>query len=206
MKILEESERAISIASQFLYEGKVISFATDTVYGLAADATNFRAVEALYKIKNRDSKKPIAIFVKDLAAAKKIFLFDELSQKIAEKFLPGSLTLVLKINAQSSCCLASNLNENDDQFLGFRIVNHQFTQNLLEEFGGILAVTSANPSNQEAAVNAEQVKKYFAKSNLDLLVDSGKSAQSLPSTVVKISNQKLTILRQGALEIKYENI
>jgi hypothetical protein len=129
------------------------SFATDTVYGVGVDASNFKAVEDLYKLKNRDKEKPIAIFVKDLAAAKKIFLFDELSEKIAKKFLPGSLTLVLQINHKSTYSLASNLNNNDDGFLGFRIIENNFIKNLLEKFNGIIAVTSANLSNEQPALS-----------------------------------------------------
>jgi L-threonylcarbamoyladenylate synthase len=202
VKIINASEKnSIELACEFLKAGKIISFATDTVYGLAVDAANDKAVENLFKIKNRDEKKPIAIFVKDLATAKKIFIFDELSKKIAKKFLPGSLTLVLKTNSQNSQKLSSHLNQNNDNFLGFRIVDNQFVKNLLQKFGGILAVTSANPSNQKPAISADEVAKYFTKSNLDLLIDSGKSKWQEPSTVAKIADGEITILRQGTLKI-----
>ena len=72
----ENNPNAATLASEFLRDGKIISFSTDTVYALAADASNFQAVETLYQIKNRDPEKPIAIFVKDLDAAKKIFFFE----------------------------------------------------------------------------------------------------------------------------------
>ena len=76
MLVVKEGDPdALNIACDFLCAGKIISFATDTVYGLAADATNHAAIATLYRIKNRDEKKPIAIFVKDLTTAKKIFYF-----------------------------------------------------------------------------------------------------------------------------------
>ena len=202
MHIVNESEKnAVALACDFLRAGKIISFATDTIYALAVDASNVKAVEALYKIKNRDEKKPIAIFVKDLAAAEKIFFFDEIVEKIAEKNLPGSLTLVLKTKFQNSDKIAPNLNQGGDGFLGFRIPDHTFTKKLLAEFDGILAATSANFSAQKPALSAAEVEKYFADSDLDLLVDGGKSAQQIASTVAKISDKKITILRQGSLTL-----
>lgn len=207
MQVIKESDKnSVELACEFLRAGKVISFATDTIYGLAVDAANSKAVETLYKIKNRDEKKPIAIFLKDLATAKKIFLFDELSQKISEKFLPGALTLVLKTKEPSLAGIASNLNKNSDGFLGFRIVDHKFTKNLLEKFGGNLAVTSANLTNQKAAVSAKEVEKYFSQSNLDLLIDGGTCEQQVASTVAKIYDKKITILRQGLINLSdYES-
>jgi L-threonylcarbamoyladenylate synthase len=198
--IKQSDQNAIELACQALHEGKIISFASDTVYGIGVDATNFKAVEDLYKIKNRDQNKPIAIFLKDLEAAKKIFYFDEISNKIAEKFLPGKLTLVLKKKPQELTKIAFNLNNSDDEFLGFRLIKNDFIENLLEKFGGILAVSSANLSNQNSATSAIEVKKYFAKSNLALLIDGGKSAELEPSTVVKIFDKNIIILRHGAID------
>lgn len=199
MQVINEKDpKAIELACEFLRQGKIISFATDTVYGIAADASNFKAVEKLYKLKNRDDKKPIAIFLKDLAAAKKIFLFDEISEKIAQNFLPGKLTLVLETKSKTASGLASNLNKNQDNFLGFRIVDNFFITNLFKNFDGILAVTSANLTNQNAAKSAAEVEKYFT--DLDLVIDGGICVFE-PSTVAKISNKKITILRQGPINL-----
>lgn len=196
MLIIKESDpNAVNLACEFLRAGKIISFTTDTVYGLAVDAANSKAVENLFALKKRDQKKPIAIFVKDLNAAKKIFYFDETAEKIAEKFSSESLTLILEKKPESTRLLAANLNQNDEKFLGFRIVNRDFIQNLLTKFAGILAVTSANPSTAKAAIRASEVEEYFAKSNLDLLVDGGKSEREIASTVIKIVDQKIQIIR-----------
>ena len=207
MQIIKESDlNSVDLACDFLAAGKIIAFATDTVYGLAVDASNSNAVEALYKLKKRDEKKPIAIFVKDLEAAKKIFFFDGISTKLATKFLPGSLTLVLETKAEAVSGLALNLNQNNNKFLGFRVIDNDFIQNLLKKFDGILAVTSANESSQKSARSAEEVEKYFKYSQLDLLIDGGISKQETASTVVKITDGKVTILRQGLTNIAdYEN-
>lgn len=198
MQIIKESDNAaIDLACEFLRAGKIISFAADTVYGLAVDASNSKAVDALFALKQRDLKKPIAIFVKDLEAAKKIFYFDETATKISERFARESLTLILETKARGTPLLASNLNQNNNKFLGFRIVNRDFITKLLEKFGGILAVTSANPSNEKAALTALEVEKYFTNSNLDLLIDGGKSERGIASTVIKISGGKTEIIRPG---------
>ena len=202
MQIIKESDKnAVDIAYEFLRAGKIISFAADTVYGLAVDASNSKAIDDLYKVKNRDEKKPIAIFVKDLEAAKNIFFFDEQATKIAEKFLPGSLTLVLQKNPKASLFLAQNLNNKDDEFLGFRIVDREFIKKLLEKFDGNLAVTSANPSSLESAIRAEEVIKYFQNSKVNLLIDGGECVLKVASTVIKIFNKKITVLRQGLINI-----
>ena len=199
MKIISENNSdAVALAKQFLQDGLLISFASDTVYGIACDASNSKAAERLYDLKNRDPKKPIAIFVKDLETAKKIFIFDELSEKIAQEFFPGALTLVLKTQPNIQIKISPDLNK-DNEFLGFRIVDRNFIKNLMANFDGVLAVTSANLAGQNPAASAKEVKKYFSNSKLDLLIDGGISQEKEASTVVKINNQKLEILRQGAI-------
>ena len=190
----EKDPNAATLASEFLHHGKVISFSTDTVYALAADASNFKAVEALYQIKNRDPKKPIAIFVKDLDAAKKIFFFDKKAEEIAKKFLPGALTLVLETRDEAFSYIASNLNRNSDNFLGFRVVDNFFVKELFKKFDGILAVTSVNISGATAATNPDEIKNTLP--NIDLLIE-GEISHQPASTVAKIIDNKITILRQG---------
>lgn len=201
--IKETDHNSVELACQILRDGKIISFATDTVYGIAVDASNSKAVKNLYEIKNRDEGKPIAIFVKDLAAAENFFFFDDLAKEISKKFFPGQLTLVLKTRPKALNFIARNLNRNRDSFLGFRIVNSFFVKKLFEKFDGILAVTSANLSNDIPATSVSEVKKYFAK--LDLILDGGVCKES-PSTVAKISDNRITILRHGSVNLsEYEN-
>ncbi len=203
-KIIQESDPdSLDLACTSLREGKIISFFCDTVYGLAVDASNSDAVESLYQIKSRNKRKPIVIFLKDLAEAKKIFYFDEIAEKIAEQFLPGNLTIILKTHTKSSASLSPNLNYLRDQFLGFRIPKSPFINQLLKKFNGILAVTSANPSSQKAATNANDVEKYFSNSNLKILIDSGAAKGTTEgntaSTIIRIHDKKISILRHGAI-------
>lgn len=202
MKIISENNpNVVNLACEALKNGEVIAFATDTVYGIACDAANSKAVKKLYDIKKRDEKKPIAIFVKNLAMAEEIFLFDELSKKIAQNFLPGSITLVLQKKIDSSIKLAGNLNPQDDS-LGFRIVDRKFIAELMSNFAGVLAVSSANLSNQNPALTAKDVEKYFLNSTLKLIVDGNCKKNAEVSTVIKVANKKIEILRFGAIKQK----
>jgi len=202
MKIINQKKiNAVDIAIDFLNSGKVICFATDTVYGVAVDATNFDAVERLYQLKDREKNKPIAIFIKDLNMAKKLFIFDDLSTRIAERYMPGDITLILETNKFAQKILAKNLNNNNNNFIGFRIVESYFVKKLFEKYNGILAVSSANKSFKEACSSANLVKKNLK--NLDLLI-AGNKTSKISSTIVKIDNGKLNLIRQGKLILNYD--
>ena len=127
MRIIDQKKSdAVEVAIDFLQRGKVICFATDTVYGVAVDATNPMAVERLYQLKNREKNKPIAIFLKDLKSAKKLFIFNDLAEEIVDKYTPGGITIILKTTNFAKKILAKNLNNIDNDFIGFRIVDSFF--------------------------------------------------------------------------------
>ena len=199
----EKKSNAVAVAIDFLQKGKVISFATDTVYGVAVDATNPKAVEGLYKLKKRDKNKPIAIFLKNLESAKKLFIFNDLAREVVEKYMPGDITVILKTTNYAKKILAKNLNNNDNNFIGFRIIDSYFVQKLFEKYNGILAVSSANEASQNPCISASLVKKNLK--NLDLLI-AGKKTSKISSTIVKIVDNELTLIRQGKLILKdYDN-
>ena len=195
----EKKSNAVAVAIDFLQKGKVISFATDTVYGVAVDATNPKAVEGLYKLKKRDKNKPIAIFLKNLESAKKLFIFNDLAREVVEKYMPGDITVILKTTNYAKKILAKNLNNNDNNFIGFRIIDSYFVQKLFEKYNGILAVSSANEALQNPCISASLVKKNLK--NLDLLI-AGKKTSKISSTIVKIVDNELTLIRQGKLILK----
>ena len=195
----EKKSNAVDVAIDFLQKGKVICFATDTVYGVAVDATNPKAVEGLYKLKKRDKNKPIAIFLKNLESAKKLFIFNDLASEIVEKYMPGDITAILKTTDFAKKFLAKNLNNNDNEFIGFRIIDSYFVQKLFEKYNGILAVSSANEASQNPCISASLVKKNLK--NLDLLI-AGKKTSKISSTIVKIVDNELILIRQGKLILK----
>lgn len=199
MKIIfEDNPNAANLASDFLKLGKVICFASDTVYGLAADAQNEEAVQKLYRIKRRNQNKPIAIFISKSSIAKKLFVFNNLAKKIVDKFFPGQLTLVLKKLENPEIKLADSLNTNDD-FLGFRIVDNKFVNDILQNFSGIMAVTSANISGNKSAISVDEVVSDISSAEIDLIVDGGICKGRIPSTVIKIIDNEIILLREGKI-------
>ncbi|MCE3255307.1 MAG: threonylcarbamoyl-AMP synthase [Rickettsiaceae bacterium] len=188
----------VSEASKILKNGGIICFATETVYALACDASNDLAVAKLYKIKKREPKKPIAVFVKDLAMAKQLLDLNTKEIAIAEKFMPGMITLVAKKRAPQikTISISSLLNSNIKD-LGFRIPDHKFCLDLLNEFNGVIAATSANPSNKEPAISYNQAKEYF-QDKVDLIIDGGICVHKIASTVLRVGRE-IEIIRPGLI-------
>ncbi|MES2677322.1 MAG: L-threonylcarbamoyladenylate synthase [Pseudomonadota bacterium] len=199
MQILQQNDpSAAKIAAEILRNNGIICFATETVYALACDASSDIAVAALYKIKQRDLKKPIAVFVQDLKTAKEFLNFSQAEEAIAKKFMPGMISLVLqKKNLIQQKIKISSLLNNNDKNLALRIPDHQFCLELLNEFKGIIAATSANPSNQAAATDFEQAQKYFLN-KIDLIIDGGVCLHKIASTVLKVEDG-IKIIRSGLI-------
>ena len=197
--IKESSKNAIATVAKILRDNGVVCFATETVYGLACNANSDLAVEKLYRIKERDLQKPVAVFVKDLIVAKRFLKFNSLENKIAQNFMPGMITLVLekKITNNQQIFVSPLLN-NGNSSLGLRIPNHQFCLKLLNTFDGIIAVTSANISNCKSATSLKDVTKYF-QDKVDLIVDGGVCEYKIASTVLKVENNQINILREGLI-------
>jgi L-threonylcarbamoyladenylate synthase len=167
-----------------LRRGELVIVPTETVYGLAADDRNPAALEKLFEAKGRPKDKPIAL----LAAGT-----DELerhgakltpaARRLAEKFWPGPLTLVLDSPAG---------------WLGFRVPDHPVMLALLRAWGGVLAVTSANRSGEPPATIAN-VALAALEPFVVLALDAGTAAGGVPSTVVKVDGDRVEILREGAI-------
>ena len=112
--------------------------------------------------------------------------------------MPGGITVILKTTNFAKKILAKNLNNIDDDFIGFRIVDSYFIEKLFEKYNGILAVSSANKAFEDACSSASSVQKKLK--DLDLLI-AGKKTSKISSTIVKIDNDKLILIRQGKLII-----
>lgn len=209
--VSKNNDNAINLAISELEKDNIISIPTDTIYGLAVRASSSNAVNRLYQLKARDINKPIAIFVPNLDFANNIFELGQLAIKIANQLMPGKITIVAKLkdskDERIKNIIAKNLNINNQDFLGFRIPNHDFILNLLKNYQEILAVTSANPSQMPNATNSNQIGNYFndnliAKKYLNLIIDDGISLDNKPSTVIKFIGNDYQILREGEFSKK----
>jgi L-threonylcarbamoyladenylate synthase len=186
----------ISEVARTIKTGGIASFPTETVYALGTDAYNEEMVAKVYRIKRRDRSKPISVFLKSAQDAKR--LVDDVSkdaEKLMEEFWPGPLTLVFKCtNPKLSLVLA-----NGDK-LGVRVSPSKFIAQLLSEAGVPITATSANISGKKSCVAANRVF-YFFNGRIDMIVDGGKSKVFLPSTVLDVSGEEVSLIRLGHIPL-----
>lgn len=178
MKVVKADTDGLAVAVRTLMQGGVAVIPTDTVYGLAAHPDFPQAVERLYAIKARDLKKPIALLASEPAGAVRFIGKDAAFR--AAKYWPGGLTVV----AQGE---------------GVRVPDHAWTRQLIAACGGGLRVTSANLSGQRAATDAPAALQEVGLS-ADLVVDDGISPGGRASTVIRLDDGRLEILREGPIE------
>jgi L-threonylcarbamoyladenylate synthase len=192
LKVYCDSE-GIKNAVRTIKNGGIVVFPTDTVYGVGCDPYNEDAVKSIYKIKKREPKKLFPILGYSEKDLSKIAFFDEKAIKIAKKFWPGQLTMVLKIKDEK---LKRSLNV--DKKIAVRVPNNHCILSILEKCR-IIVGTSANQSGKQSFMNPNECMKQF--SGYDLFVDGGVISSKGESTVMEIDND-ITILREGIISKK----
>lgn len=198
---------SIKAALNILKNSGVIIIPTETVYGIAVDATNNLAIEKIYRIKARDKNKPLQIMCDNLSSAKKIAKFDSYSEAFCSNHWPGALTAILNIEKHSSddnkpegksFSLAPNLNLLDDS-IGIRIPDHNLTLDLLHAFGRPIAVSSANISGEKDVTRCSDISPSIID-QVDLVIDGGNCNVGMASTVIDFRNSAAPkIIRQGSV-------
>ena len=184
---------------EILENDGVIAFVTDTVWGLGCLPTSQKAVERIYEIKNRDSKKPLILMSDDIEPLRKyVKPLPDLARNLIKKYFPGALTLVVDKSDNTPNYITSDM-----PTVGIRVPNNKtFAQICKSIEGHVLATTSANLSNEPAALTYKQAVKYIGD-KVDLVVeDFGKKAKGHASTVAGVSPKGITIFRQGDIVIK----
>lgn len=181
----DTADAVLAAAAHALMAGGVAVIPTDTVYGLAAHPGHPEAVQRLYTIKGREAAKPIALLAADAAAVARAGAdWPPAGSRLAERFWPGALTLVLTCH--------------DNREEGFRVPAHVWTRRLLSACGGILRVTSANLSGSMPAASAAAALADVGLES-DLIVDDGPSPGGVASTVVRVTAGGSQLLRVGAI-------
>ena len=178
-------------AAKIVADGGVICYPTDTLYGLGCDPLNPSAVTRIMEAKG-DRKKPMPVLVEDLAAAEKLAHLTERARVLAHAFWPGPLTLVVKART----ALPQNLVP--DGKVGVRSPKHAICLNLLGLCAGVLVGTSANLTGMPAATNPAEAMNQIG-GRVDLILDGGNATLGVASTVVDLTQPKLSILREGPL-------
>ena len=184
-------------AAAILRGGGLVSFPTETVYGLGADARNDAAVAGIYAAKGRPSFNPLIVHLPDMAAAETYCDFNETARQLAGAFWPGALTLVLPLKADAgiSKLVTAGLNT-----LAVRVPDHRVAAGLLRAFGGPVAAPSANPSGKVSPTTAAHVSAGLG-TRIDAVVDGGDCAVGVESTIVSCVGAP-ALLRAGGIPVE----
>jgi L-threonylcarbamoyladenylate synthase len=189
-----ESSTAEAEALALIEAGEVVVIPTETVYGLAADATNGRAVARIFEVKGRPRFNPLIAHVASLAMARSIAVIDPLSLRLAEAFWPGPLTLVLPLRPGHPIhpLVTAGLDT-----VAVRMPRG-FGAGLIAALGHPLAAPSANSSGRISATTAQAVAADLGE-RIPLIVDDGATPVGLESTIVKAEGSSVTLLRPGGI-------
>jgi L-threonylcarbamoyladenylate synthase len=189
----DELLRSIASAADILRRGELVAFPTETVYGLGADARNSAAVAKIFAAKGRPVGNPLIVHIAEISAAQKYSEWNPLAQKLAEKFWPGPLALVLPKSDAIVPEVTSGRNT-----VALRVPNHPIALALLREFDGPVAAPSANRSNHVSPTTAQHVRDDLAD-RVDLILDGGSCAVGIESTVLDLTQSPPMILRLGGV-------
>lgn len=185
---------ALQAATEVLAGGDVIGLPTETVYGLAADATNGVAVARIFEVKGRPRFNPLICHVADITMAERYVVFDPTSRKLAEAFWPGALTLVLPLRAEAGI---ASLTTAGLTTLAVR-APAGFAHRLIAAYDRPLAAPSANTSGRISPTRADHVEADIG-AKLPLILDAGAAPVGLESTIIKVEGDAVTLLRPGGV-------
>lgn len=191
-------EGAIATAAALIADGQCVAVPTETVYGLAADATDGKGVAGIYAAKGRPSFNPLIVHVPDLAAAERIAEFNDAARGLAARYWPGPLTLVLPLRADSGI---ASLVTAGLPTIALRIPAHPAMRALLAASGKPLAAPSANASGSISPTSAAHVLKSLGR-RIPLIIDAGPTGVGLESTIVAVAaDGALRLLRPGPVDL-----
>ena len=185
---------AIAIALKLLHAGELVAFPTDTVYGIGTLVFNAVGATKIYAAKQRPPDKALPILLGNLSQIPLVAVsLPENTLKLAKHFLPGALTLVVPKHPN----IPEEVSSLDT--VGIRIPDHDFARALLNA-AGPMAVTSANISGQNSPVDAKDVYAQL-NGSLPLILDGGRTAGNLSSTVIDCTKEEIVILREGPISL-----
>ena len=194
-RVLKADPAAIDAAAACLAAGGLVAFPTETVYGLGADARHGEAIARLYAAKGRPAFNPLIAHVADVAAARRLALFDAAAEKLAAAFWPGPLTLVLPKRPD---CPVAALALAGLGSIALRVPAHATARALLAAFGGPVVAPSANRSGHVSPTGAAHVLADL-RGRIDLILDDGPCAVGVESTIIACLGDAPTLLRPGGL-------
>ena len=199
-RVLPFNDEAIAEAARLILAGEPVAMPTETVYGLAADATNAEAVARIYAAKGRPSFNPLIVHVPDMEAAERIGEFSDQARALAEDHWPGPLTLVvpLRTDAGIASIVTAGL-----PTIAIRVPQHPAMQALLRRVGRPLAAPSANASGSISPTRTQHVIKSLG-GRIPLVLDAGQTERGIESTIIAATGGALRLLRPGPIQVEAE--
>lgn len=193
--VLDRSDSSVARAAEALRRGELIGIPTETVYGLAGDATNDRAVAAIFAAKGRPQFNPLIVHVAAVEDARRLVTFDSRAEALAARFWPGPLTMVLprRPDCGISLLCAAGLDS-----LAIRLPVHPVARAIIAAADRPLAAPSANPSGRLSPTRADHVARSLG-GKLALVIDGGPATVGVESTVIDLTGPRPVLLRQGGL-------
>ncbi len=187
-------DAAVQRSAELLHAGELVALPTETVYGLAANALDERAVQKIFQVKGRSVHNPIIVHVASVAMARRcVATWPKLAEKLAAAFWPGPLTLVLPRSKEIPDLVTAG-----GETVGIRWPRHPFIQAVILACGFPLAAPSANPSNQVSPTTAEHVLKGLGDA-IRLIIDGGACQVGIESTVLDLTESPPRLLRPGMI-------
>lgn len=184
-------------AKKILENDGLVAIPTETVYGLAGNIYSIKAIDNIFKTKNRPSNNPLIVHIDSYEKlADLVEEIPEKAKKLAEVFWPGSLTLVLKKKKSVPYTITAG-----KETVAVRVPNHQLTLDLLKQLEFPLAAPSANPFGSISPTSAQHVIDYF-KDTLEMVLDGGNCKNGIESTIIGFENENPILYRLGSLSVE----
>ena len=187
----------IQEAVHILGHGGVISYPTETVYGLGTDAYNEKAIEKLFTIKGREANKPVSILIGNMEMLEEVTSrIPPLAMGLIRGHWPGALTIIFEASKACPPILTGNSGK-----IGVRISPQAIAQKLLETFKRPITSTSANISGMTNLFDPDEIYRVF-RGRIDLIIDGGKTKGEGESTVIDVTVSPPRVLREGVVKLK----
>jgi len=198
VKILDIVEKKIDVsaiaeAATAIRAGDLVIYPTETVYGLGADALSDKAIKKIFKLKGRETEKPIPIAVNSIDMASQVAELTPAAEVLFKKFLPGPLMIVARAKSNVSELITAGTGK-----VGIRFPDHPVALKLIYFVGGPITSTSANISSKPAPLTVREALEQLG-GKVDVALDAGKCRLGVPSVVVDTTARHLKILRKGPI-------
>ena len=187
-------EKEIEIAKEKLLNHGVVAFPTETVMGLGVLYNDREAYDKLNQIKRRPEDKPYTLMVKSVDDLAKYGVINEVTQRVIDAFMPGSITILVPVKENS----VPEYVTHNSNVIGMRVPTNLEAISLLEKVEIPLLVPSANRSGEKPALNSDEVKRIFGD-ELDFVI-SGEAQNEVPSTIVDLTKEAVKVVREGPID------